>query len=169
MTYPSRVPLFRGASILRKVCQVSNDGKVKEKEVDQVGKIRILWMKKTYTSHLRMREDETEAEDSGVYNIKLHLLKSDLLSKFSGCWSLHPIRDSNSGEVVGCEGRLQQEVLPANIPQFVPKMPILGKLLLEVSAKALVRLMGEMNPLVNMIKAGEGLGLDAGQVLTAAA
>ena len=69
----------------------------------------LLGNRKTFQMKLRVTEDERDA--AGMLAIQFELLESDLLSHFSGTWELIPRRDP-SGDVVGCEGQLRQDILP---------------------------------------------------------
>ncbi|GLI69833.1 hypothetical protein VaNZ11_014513, partial [Volvox africanus] len=81
----------------------------KEVQVEQLGDMKVLWIHRTYSTWLHVTED---ARDPEHLRITFDLNKSDVLSKFNGRWDLRPIRDPATGQVVGCRGELNQDVLP---------------------------------------------------------
>ena len=49
----------------------------------------------------------------------------DILSRFNGCWSMHPILNEEETHVVGTRAVLHQDILPAGMrPDSTARQPV---------------------------------------------
>mmetsp|Transcript_36015 Transcript_36015/g.80163 ORF Transcript_36015/g.80163 Transcript_36015/m.80163 type:complete len:299 (+) Transcript_36015:3-899(+) len=161
-TFPNNAPLFRDIKCVggRKV-KSSAPGS-KHIEVEQVGELKILWFTRRYSTWLDVHEDSRDPEN---LIITFDLIRSDVLGRFSGRWDLTPIRDPGTGEVRGCKGVLQQDVLPKGMPTFLKHVPLLGGALRGVSLRAIQRVIEDCNAAIEKIAAGQRQGKSTRQVL----
>ncbi|GIL58587.1 hypothetical protein Vafri_13524 [Volvox africanus] len=154
-THPDNSALFRDVKRVGARHVLKTEPRYKEVQVEQLGDIRILWMYRTYSTWLQVVED---ARDPEHLRITFELDKSDVLGKFSGRWDLRPIRDSVTGQVVGCRGEFNQDVLPKGMPSFMCRLPLLGGALRGISMRAMTRLMEDFNVAIEKVLVGHAAG-----------
>lgn len=160
-TYPDNSALFRDVKRVGDRKVLSSHPGLKVVDVQQVGELRVLWIHRTYQTWLHVTED---SRDQSCLKIRFELMKSDVLAKFSGQWELYPIKDE-AGVTVGCRGVFEQDVLPAGMPPFMQRIPVLGGLLRGISAKAITRLMEDSNVAVAKVVRGMASGKTVQQIL----
>lgn len=151
-TNPDNAGVFRdikGVGHRSVAAQSSNYRRV---EVEQIGELRVMWMARQFSTYLTVTED---ARDPEHLVASFELLKSDVLSKFSGRWDIYPVRSEQSGKVVGCRGVLNQDILPKGMPSFMKHMPVLGGLLRGISLRAVTRLIEDVTHIVNKVQKGK--------------
>lgn len=136
-THPDNSGAFRDIKAVpyRKVVEQAPGWKVVE--VQQVGELRILWMRPLFSTHMLVEED---ARNPAVLITKFSLLKSDVLSKYNGRWELRPVFD-NTGKAIGTDAELHQNVMPKGVPSFMAHLPILGGILRKISVTAVERIL----------------------------
>ncbi|GIL81725.1 hypothetical protein Vretimale_1315 [Volvox reticuliferus] len=154
-THPDNSALFRDVKRVGARHVLKTEPRYKEVQVEQLGDVRILWIHRTYSTWLHVIEDARDPEN---LRITFDLVKSDVLGKFSGRWDLRPIRDPATGQVVGCHGELNQDVLPKGMPSFMSRMPLLGGALRGISVRAVTRVMDDFNMAVEKVLAGHATG-----------
>ncbi|GAX85838.1 hypothetical protein CEUSTIGMA_g13253.t1 [Chlamydomonas eustigma] len=155
-TFPSNAALFRDIKAVENREVITSTRGLKVVMVDQIGELRVLGIVRTFRTTLRVTEDERDSE--GVLRITFELLKSDVLSKFNGKWALYPIKDPKTGEITGCRGVLEQDVLPAGVPLWFQRLPVVSGILRGISAGAITRLMEDINVAVSKVEAGLAAG-----------
>ncbi|GLI69824.1 hypothetical protein VaNZ11_014528, partial [Volvox africanus] len=141
-THPDNSALFRDIKRVGARHVLRTEPQYKEVQVEQLGDMKVLWIHRTYSTWLHVTED---ARDPEHLRITFDLNKSDVLSKFNGRWDLRPIRDPATGQVVGCRGELNQDVLPKGIPSFMYRLPLLGAALRGISVRSVTRIMEDFN------------------------
>ncbi|KXZ49462.1 hypothetical protein GPECTOR_21g688 [Gonium pectorale] len=161
-THPDNSKLFRDIQRVGQRKVIRTEPLYKEIQVEQLGEIQVLWMRRTYSTWLQVVED---MRDPDCLRTEFHLLRSDVLGKFSGKWELRSVRDPTTGQVIGCRGELHQDVLPKGMPSFLASLPVLGNVLRGISVRAVCRVMDDMNVVMDKVRAGHAAGRTTEAVL----
>ncbi|KAG2493808.1 hypothetical protein HYH03_008027 [Edaphochlamys debaryana] len=161
-TAPDNSKIFRDIQRVgaRKVVKVEPN--YKEVQVEQLQDIQILWIRRTFSTWLHVKED---MRDPDCLKTSFHLLRSDVLGRFSGDWELKAVRDPVTGQVVGCRGELNQDVLPRACPTWMSRLPVLGGVLRNISVRAVTRVMDDLNKALEKVNAGLAKGQSVEAVL----
>jgi hypothetical protein len=121
-------------------------------EVEQVGELKILMIRREFLTRLIVEEDARKAP--AFFQTRFHLVSSDALSRFEGSWSIDAGGGIDGGSTpIGCRVRLEQQVLPRGVPVFLQRVPVLGPLLRRVSLSAVERLLRDLQAVVRALKA----------------
>lgn len=119
-------------------------------EVEQVGELRILMVRREFATRLVVEEDARHASE-GRYETRFTLVRSDALSRFEGAWHIErggaddaAATTTTTTTSAGCRVRLEQQVLPRGVPVFMQRVPLVGALLRRVSLAAVEQLMRDL-------------------------
>ncbi|GFR49873.1 hypothetical protein Agub_g11975 [Astrephomene gubernaculifera] len=161
-THPDNSAIFRDIQRVGSRKVIKTEPGYKEVQVEQLQDFQVLWLRRTYSTWLRVVED---TRDPDCLHITFELLRSDVLAKFGGSWRLEAVRDPASGRVVGCRGELVQDVLPKGMPSFMSRLPLLGGALRAISVRAVTRVMEDFNTALDKVRAGHASGRSTEAVL----
>ncbi|CAK0785742.1 hypothetical protein CVIRNUC_008953 [Coccomyxa viridis] len=152
-TNPDNTGVFRDVKKRgkRRVLELDPAGR-KIVEVEQIGEAKVLWKRREFTTLLKVDEDE---RDPNNLITAFSLIRSDILSRFNGSWSLQPILNEEETHVVGTRAVLDQDILPAGAPAFLAHVPILGGALRGICVRAVKRLVEDLNKALDRIRSGE--------------
>lgn len=116
-------------------------------EVEQVGESKVLMFHTTFTTEVRVVEDDSDPER---LRTEFELIRSDILNRFHGSWLVTPETDA-TGEVVGCTAVLEQDVLPRGVPAFLANVPVLGSALRGVVIRSAQRMIQDIESILSRV------------------
>lgn len=151
LTNPDNAAVFRDlkATGYRKVLQ-HQEG-YREVEVEQKGEIKMMWKLHQFSTFLTVTED---GRDPAALITTFSLIKSDILTKFQGSWKLMPVPSSDG---IKTKAILEQDVLPAGVPEFIKRMPVISKILKGICERAVTRLLEDVEAVLKRVIEGEPL------------
>lgn len=124
-------------------------------EVEQIGELKVLWMRKQFSTFLTVTED---CRDPSCLTTSFELLKSDTLSRFSGSWELRPLLDPSTKKVIGTKGILRQSILPKAMLNLVRGIPGMGSMVRKEGIASMVRQLEDIDNIIQ--KTHTGLTVD---------
>ncbi|DBA66911.1 TPA: hypothetical protein ACH3X2_002031 [Trebouxia sp. C0005] len=116
-------------------------------EVEQVGESKILMWHTTFSTEVRVVEDDS---DPARLKTEFELVRSDILTRFHGSWLVTPETDAK-GQVIGCTAVLEQEVLPRGVPAFLAHVPVLGSALRGVVIRSAQRMIQDIESILGRV------------------
>eukprot|EP00884_Botryococcus_braunii_P014079 jgi/Botrbrau1/22672/Bobra.0132s0016.1 len=152
-TNPDNTRIFRDIKEVtsRTVLDDSTPG-LKVVEVEQLGEAKILWLTQRFRTLLKVTED---ARDPKKLVTTFSLIRSDILSRFNGCWTITPREDVSQKESCTCTfAVLEQDILPAGVPAFLKHVPVLGHALRGISVRAVKRLVEDIDRVIDQKNMG---------------
>ncbi|KAK9918761.1 hypothetical protein WJX75_006665 [Coccomyxa subellipsoidea] len=154
-TNPDNTGVFRDIKKRgkRKVLELDPAGR-KIVEVEQIGEAKVLFKMREFTTLLKVDEDARNPEE---LRTGFTLIRSDILSRFNGCWSMSPIRNAEGTEVVGTAATLEQDILPAGAPAFLKHVPLLGNALRGICVRAVKRMVEDLDNVLEKVRSGTPL------------
>lgn len=154
-TNPDNTGVFRDIKKRgkRKVLELDPAGR-KIVEVEQIGEAKVLFKSREFTTLLKVDEDARNPEE---LRTAFTLIRSDILSRFNGCWSLAPIRNKEGTEVIGTAATLEQDILPAGAPAFLKHVPLVGGALRSICVRAVKRMVEDLDAVLDRVKKGTPL------------
>lgn len=152
LTNPDNAAVFRDlkATGYRKVIQEQES--YREVEVEQKGEIKMMWKRHQFSTFLTVTED---GRDPSALLTSFTLIKSDILSRFQGTWKLMPV----SSDCSKTRAILEQDVLPAGVPEIIKRMPVISNILKGICERAVKRLLEDVEAVIKKIN--EGVPLEA--------
>lgn len=148
-TYPDNSAIFRDIEGVKSRKVLVDKPGYKEVEVEQIGRLKVLWISRMYSTWLKVTEDSRNPEELLV---NFDLLQSDVLSRFHGKWVLKPVRDATTGLVVATDSYLEQDVMPKGMPVFLKHVPVLGNVLRSISCKTIQRIVEDVWAVLRKLK-----------------
>ncbi|CAL8471252.1 g10794 [Coccomyxa elongata] len=154
-TNPDNTGVFRDIKKRgkRKVLELDPAGR-KIVEVEQIGEAKVLFKSREFTTLLKVDEDARNPEE---LRTAFTLIRSDILSRFNGCWSLAPIRNKEGTEVIGTAATLEQDILPAGAPAFLKHVPLVGGALRGICVRAVKRMVEDLDTVLDKVRTGTPL------------
>lgn len=153
LTNPDNAAVFRDlkATGYRKVLQEKQG--FREVEVEQKGEIKMMWKLHQFSTFLTVQEDN---RDPTSLMTSFTLIKSDILTRFQGTWKLMPV---SAEDATKTRAVLEQDVLPAGVPEFAKRMPVISNILKGICERAVRRLLEDVEAVIKRIN--EGTPMDA--------